>query len=281
MRVNDLSSDELNASPLEIDTLILQKMLSQGDVEQAIGFSNDLLIRSRSDSERDQLIEARLRMDRALLGAMGDSLVGAELRWCADRLNAIEAGSALHGLALLNLANWHANKGESMMALVVHSDISKLVGHPEDIRGLSRLETGRILISMGDKDPAMRHLWTAKLCFESENMLTEKLVCSLEWLNLALDEISKDAPTMSERIIKSSPRSAGGNTWIPGNPNDVRVIIEDLLPTLMRDLSGEERNDLGLILDAGIAIGESSWGNTMNSRITEIQDLRVVEALQS
>jgi len=276
-----LSSTKFDATPLELDTLIFQQMLSEGKIEDGLIFSNDLLSRSRSHEERDHLIETRLRMDRALIGSMDEAMIGQELRWCADRLNAIEPGSPLHGLALLNLANWHTNKGEQMMALVVHSDINKLAGHPNDIRGLSRLESARILVELGDLDPAMRHLWTAKLCFINEGMIAENLVSSLEWLNLALDEVDSIAPTMMQRIEKSAPRSVGGNTWIASNPDDVQSVVEELVPVLMSDLSGDQRNDLGLILDAGVALKISHWAEIMRSRASEIQDSRLIDVLQS
>ena len=127
-----------DATPLQIDMLILQKRISQGNLENIAELSEDLLNRSRSTGERDHHVEARVRMDRALLGIIDANLVGAELKWCVDRLNALCSGTALHGLALLNLANWHRNSGESIMSLIVHADIRKDLGHPEDIVGLSR-----------------------------------------------------------------------------------------------------------------------------------------------
>ena len=169
-------------------------MISGGETLEAISLSNDILDRSRSTDERDHLIEARVRMERALLGVMGEGNVGTELRWCVDRLNAICPGSPLHGLALLNLAMWHSNKGELMMAMAVHSDISTNSGHPSDIRALSRLEIARILSGMGDLDPAMRHLWSARNGFIDSGMSPEALVASLEWLDIALDEVSANAP---------------------------------------------------------------------------------------
>ena len=70
-----MSSDKFDASPLELDTLIFQQMLSEGQIEEGLIFSNDLLIRSRSSEERDHLIEARLRMDRALIGSMDEAMI--------------------------------------------------------------------------------------------------------------------------------------------------------------------------------------------------------------
>ena len=269
------------ATSLELDMLILQKKISQGDLENIGIFSEEILNRSRSTSERDHLIEARVRMERALLGITDTSLVGNELRWCVDRLNAICPGSPLHGLALLNLANWHRNVGESIMSLVVHADISKEYGHPEDIIGLSRLEAARIYVTLNDLDPAMRHLWSARKYFTNTNMTSESLVCSLEWLDLALEEVSENAPDMENRLQNAAPRESAGSTWIPSNPNDVIEIVEELIPILTKNLSGENRNDIGLIIDSSNILKVDSWKKILLERKSEIQDLKVLEALQS
>tara|TARA_B000000475_G_scaffold272113_1_gene271950 strand:- start:2308 stop:3138 length:831 start_codon:yes stop_codon:yes gene_type:complete len=275
-------SDSLEkATPLELDMLILQKKISQGDLENMSDFSEDILNRSRTNNERDHLIEARVRMERALLGIVDVSLVGSELRWCVDRLNALCPGSPLHGLALLNLANWHRNVGESIMSLVVHADISKEYGHPEDIIALSRLEAARIYVTLNDLDPAMRHLWSARKFFTNTNMTSESLVCSLEWLDLALEEISEKAPDMESRLENAAPRESAGTTWIPSNPKDIVEIVEELIPILTQNLSGDNRNDLGLIIDSSDMLGIDEWKNILSQRKSEIQDLKVLAALQS
>jgi len=269
------------ATPLELDMLILQKKISQGDLHNINLFSEDILNRSRTTTERDHLIEARVRMERALLGIVDISMVGNELRWCVDRLNAICPGSPLHGLALLNLANWHRNVGESIMSLVVHADISREYGHPEDIMGLSRLEAARIYVTLNDLDPAMRHFWSARKYFTNTNMTSESLVCSLEWLDLALEEVSDNAPNMENRLENAVPRESAGSTWVPSNPNDVVEIVEELIPILTKDLSGENRNDIGLIIDSSNILGVGEWKKILIERKSEIQDLKVLEALQS
>ncbi len=270
-----------DTTPLQIDMIILQKKISQGDVENISDFSEDLLNRSRSSAERDHLIEARIRMDRALLGITNSELVGEELRWCVDRLNALCPGSPLHGLALLNLANWHRNIGESIMSLIIHADISKNYGHPEDIIGLSRLEAARIYVTLNDLDSAMRHFWSARKSFMNNQMSSESLVASLEWLDLALEEVSDSAPDMDNRLENAAPRDSGEMIWIPSNPKDVELIVDELFPVLTRDLSGEKRNDIGLLIDSSDILGLSKWKNILLERIDEIQDPNVLEVLQS
>ena len=60
-----------------------------------------------------------------------------------------------------------------------------------------------------------------------------------------------------------------------------RSVIETLLPILMKDVSGEERNDLGLIFDAAAILPETSWSLALVDRIDEIQDSRLLDVLQS
>ena len=67
----------------------------------------------------------------------------------------------------------------------------------------------------------------------------------------------------------------------PSNPEDIKEVVEFLLNASSDDLSGPTRDDLGLILDASDVIGEKSWREALCSRLEEIQDPRLIEALQS
>ena len=220
-------------------------------------------------------------MERALLGEMENIDLGQELRWCVDRLASVASGSPLHGVSLLNLAAWHRNQGEHMMSLVTLSDISSDRGHPSDIIGLSRLESGRILASIGDLEPAMRHLWIAMRRLSSVEMPAESVVCAIEWLDIALDEIEEDSPMMDERIVDAKPRDSPGMTTVPSNPDDIRECVELILSLALVDVSGTQRDDLGLVLDASEAIHEPKWKSEIEKRSHEIQDSRLLEALQS
>ena len=274
-------SGDAASSRLQEDFQVYRQTILKGDAAAAIIQSASILERSRSKDERDPVIEAMIRMERALHGANEPSLVGAELRWCADRMNAMAPGSANHGICLLNLAAWHRNRGETMMSLATHSDISSSSGHPIQVLGLSRLEAARMLVSLDDFDPAMRHLWTARECLAESGMSPEALSASLEWLDIALEEVDSKSPRMATRVTDAAPRSGPGTTWIPANPEDIREVVESLIPVLLDDVSGDERRDIGLILDAAEVLREDSWLQLISERITEIQDPSVIEALQS
>ena len=274
-------SGDAASSRLQEDFQVYRQTILKGDAAAAIIQSASILERSRSKDERDPVIEAMIRMERALHGANEPSLVGAELRWCADRMNAMAPGSANHGICLLNLAAWHRNRGETMMSLATHSDISTSSGHPIQVLGLSRLEAARMLVSLDDFDPAMRHLWTARECLAESGMSPEALSASLEWLDIALEEVDSKSPRMATRVTDAAPRSGPGTTWIPANPEDIREVVESLIPVLLDDVSGDERRDIGLILDAAEALKEDSWMQLISERITDIQDPSVIEALQS
>ena len=260
---------------------IFRSFISEGKTKEALEISEIILAKSRNLNDRDYESEAWIRMERALLGACPPENIGSELRWCVDRLNSISSGSALHGIALLNLASWHLNSSEEMMALVTLSEISPSLGHPNDIIGLSRLESGRILVSIGDIDPAMRHLWTAMSRLSSEGMYAESLVCAMEWLDIALDEIDPKSPRMEKRISEAKPREEPGLTSLPSNPEDIREVIDLIMPLCLKDLSGERRDDIGLIIDASDALGEKSWKEELRKRVSDLQDTRLIAELQS
>ena len=275
--------DELlsRLSRLQRDVLGLQSLLVEGDIAKAVIISEDLLSRSRSKEERDLECEVRIRMERALLAVDGSDASGQELRWCSERLKAIAPNTALHGISMLNQANWHSNNGEIMMAMAIHAEITKDSGFPDEIRGLSRLEVGRILTAMDDLDPAMRHLWTARAIFIQAEMEAEAVVVSLEWLDLALEEVTEDAPRMLYRIENAEPRSVPGSSWVPANEQDVRDVVESIFSILTEDVGGTERTDLGIILDAAEILGEQEWKNSLLEKSKDIQDARLLEALQS
>ena len=86
---------------------------------------------------------------------------------------------------------------------------------------------------------------------------------------------------MDSRIADARPRENPGNSSAPSNPDDIRMVVESLMPALMVDLSGKSRNDLGLILDAGEILGDNDWRDLMIQRTEEIQDPRILEVLQS
>ena len=268
-------------SPLQRDVLSLQSLLIEGDIANAAVISEELLNRSRSKEERDLECEVRIRMERALLAVDGPDRSGQELRWCSERLKAIAPTTALHGISMLNQASWHTNNGEVMMAMAIHAEITKDSGFPSEIRGLSRLEVGRILTAMDDLDPAMRHMWSARTIFLDAEMEAEAVVASLEWLDIALEEVVEDAPRMLERIENAQPRSVPGTSWIPANSSDVREVIGDILPILISNVGGVERTDLGLILDASNILGVQEWQQKIAEKSEQIQDARLLEVLQS
>ena len=263
------------------DSLLFKSLLSEGKTEKALALSESILEESRKLGDRDFEAEAWIRMERALLGAIEQENVGNELRWCVDRLASVSPGSPLHGLALLNLASWHRNSNERMMALVTLADITSEAGHPVDVIGLSRLESGRILASIGDLEPAMRHLWMAMRRLSSSEMATEAVVCAMEWLDIALDEIDRDSPSMDERIVNAKPREAPGMTTTPANPADIREAVELILQSALKDVSGEKRDDLGLVLDASETLEEPQWREAIEELRSDIQDPRLIEVLQS
>ena len=272
---------EPKISPLMTDFQNLMMQVRKGETAAFAVKSNDILLRSRSGQEKNPEIEALTRMERALFGIGDDERIGTELKWCMDRLNAISPGSANHGISILNMGAWHRSKGETMMSLATQSNISPMSGHPTQVLGLSRLEVGRMLASLDVLSTAMRHLWAARGYLSDSGMIPEALAASLEWLDIALDEVNHVAPRMEYRVENAKPRDEPGTTWIPANSKDVREVVEMLLPVLLADVSGTDRADLGLVIDASEMLEEEGWFASIEEKIGDIQDPRLLELLQS
>ena len=262
-------------------TLIFKNLLSDGKTDEALLISEKILKESQSIEQRNHEIEAWIRMERALLGGINENKIGEELSWCLDRIEAVSPGSTLHGLAILNLSSWHRNKGEHMMSLVLLSDISVDKGHGNDVVGLARLESSRLLIQMEDLESASRHLWISRKYLSETSMSAEYLTSSLEWLNLSLDAINPDSLMMREKIKLAKPQIKSDNQNFGVNPQDIIELIDEIFPTISKNLSGEERDDLGLIIDATELLSEDRWISALKNRKSEIQDPRIVDALQS
>ena len=103
----------------------------------------------------------------------------------------------------------------------------------------------------------------------------------MEWLDLALDKVDTSSARMEERISNARPREKPDMTSSPSNPDDIREAVELILSISLNDLSGDIRDDLGLVLDASEIIGDTSWRDSLASRIGEIQDSRLIDLLQS
>ena len=270
----------MKLSPLRRDILRLSRSISAGDIASAVILSEELLNRSRGSEERDIEAEARIRLDRALIGAVEDSMVGAELRWATERMSTIHPGSPGHALALLNLAGWHASSGENMMALAIHSEITSLAGHPNDLIALSRLEVGRLHLGLGDNESALRHLWSSASKFESEEMHGEEAIALLEWLDIALDTLSLEARTMDEIIRDAAPRDPKHKTTASAHPQDALQVAMRLAETILEDLSGSQRPDLGILVDAAFCLKSETLAELLTSRSEDIEDGEVVKWIQ-
>ena len=69
----------ISLSPLRRDFLLMARTISEDGAVEALSLSEEILDRSRSGDERDPEVEARVRLDRALIGAIEEERVGHEL----------------------------------------------------------------------------------------------------------------------------------------------------------------------------------------------------------
>lgn len=225
---SDLSkqlSKQLNSIELEI--INFRSAQLSNDAESAQQCLANALEISRNKESRDHLLEARIRMEWGILRAsLGEfDKAGVDLKWAVDRLSSISEGHRWHGIALLNMAEWHQNRGEYGMALAVHAEISRHGPHLIEIVSISRRRAAEILIMKEHIYSAIRNLWIAHHGFRQTNMIEEAIEAGLHWIDLGLTEVSSDAQNMTTAIENATPRSAGEakpRVWI--HPDDLENI---------------------------------------------------------
>jgi hypothetical protein len=227
------------------------------DFDNAQNYLKDCVEASRSSTERNHTLEARARMEWGLLRftAGEEEQAGIDLRWAMERLKALEEGSIAHGIATLNLAEWHTSRNEGIMALAILSDINREGPHKEPIIATSRLQISCILFELGDFVSSQRHAWVAfKSCSKNE-MLDSAHQSALIWMDLSLTNIDDSAPRMSEVVSNATPRELGENPPCRAHPGDLKEVVEWCSDNWDLGFEGESRPDIAVLLEAERAIG--------------------------
>ena len=218
-----------NLNEIESHIIAYRYALLANDAESAQQSLNTALSISRSKEKRDHLLEARIRMEWGILRAsLGEfEQAGVDIKWAVERISALSAGHRWHGMALLNMATWHLNRGELGMALAMHAEISRHGPHLVEIVSTSRRQAAEILIGKNHLFSALRNLWIAHHGFRQSNMEEAAVEAGLHWIDIGLTEVSSDAPEMNTAIESAVPRSAGDpkpRVWI--HPNDLKMMYE-------------------------------------------------------
>jgi hypothetical protein len=219
-------------SEAELEILEFRKAQLSNNAPRAQECLTNALKISRGKATRDHLLEARIRMEwgvlRSSIGEFDDA--GIDLKWAVERMSAISEGHRWHGIALLNMAEWHRSRGEYGMALAVHADISRHGPHLVEIVSISRRRAAELLIEKDHVYSALRNLWIAHHGFRQTNMEDEAIEAGLHWIDLGLTQVSTEAPQMTAAIEGAAPRSAGepkNKVWI--HPSDLEVMYHWLI----------------------------------------------------
>ncbi len=226
------------------------------DFDDAQNYLKESVEASRRSTERNHTLEARSRMEWGLLRftAGEEEEAGVDLRWAMERLKAIEEGSIAHGVATLNLAEWHTSRNEGIMALAILSDINREGPHEEPIIATSRLQISCLLFELGDYVSSQRHAWVAfKACSKNE-MMESAHQSALIWMDLSLTNIDKSASRMSDVVSEASPRELGQNAPCRGHPEDLEEVVEWCTKNWNLGFDGESRPDIAVLLEAERAL---------------------------
>jgi len=224
--VNRLSQD---LNDIELQILEFRKAQIANNADLAQQCLATALKASRTKTQRDHLLEARIRMEWGILRAsIGEfENAGVDLKWAVERLGVLSEGHRWHGLALLNMAEWHRSRGEFGMALAVHAEMSRHGPHLVEIISISRRRAAEILVAKNHIYSAIRNLWIAYQGFRQTNMEPEAIEAGLHWIDLGLTEVSSEAPEMRVAVDTAAPRSAGEpkqRAWV--HPSDLEMMCK-------------------------------------------------------
>jgi hypothetical protein len=252
----------------DCENSFIQFRLSQihNELDNAQNHLKDCVESSRRSDERNITLEARARMEWGLLRftAGEEEQAGVDLRWAMERLKAIEEGSIAHGVAILNLAEWHSSRNESIMALAILSDITRDGPHKAQIIATSRLHIAGILFELGDYVSSQRHAWVAFKGCSSNDMADSAHQSALIWMDLSLNQIDVDSPRMSDVVANARPRKLGENQPCRAHPTDLKEVVKWSTSNWTMGYSGDSRPDIAVLLEAEKAVGKSEFAAKIN-----------------
>jgi hypothetical protein len=108
----------------------------------------------------------------------------------------------------------------------------------------------------------------------------EEAIALLEWLDIALDTLSFEARTMDEIIRDAAPRDPKHKSAASAHPQDALQVAMRLAETILEDLSGSQRPDLGILVDAAFCLKSETLAELLTSRSEDIEDGEVVKWIQ-
>ena len=282
---DEASSSKLEKMLSDAESSIIQFRKAQlsNDSDAAQEHLAAALQSSRNASQRDHLLEARIRMEWGLLRAsLGESeQAGADLKWAVERLKALEEGHVWHSLALLNMAAWHESMNEHLMALVLYGDFARNGPHTVESVSMARRRAGDILIQIGDMHGALLQFWIAHHGFRQTGLLDHALEAGLHWLDIGLTSVDSDSKLMTERVEQAKPRKAGEpRKQLNIHPDDVRMLLDWVLESPV-EVTGEYRPDLAVLLEADREISHGGIESIIEQNAALIQDENVLSLFQS
>ncbi|MDP6905936.1 MAG: hypothetical protein QF440_00785 [Candidatus Thalassarchaeaceae archaeon] len=246
-----------NLSTAENEILNFRRAQLGNDAEAAQTHLANALTYSRNSSSRDHILEARIRMEWGVLRSTLDEneIAGTDLKWAMERFSALEEGHPWHGIACLNMAEWHRARNEWGMSLAIHSSISRHGPHQIETIAMSRRMAADIYVEIGQMMNALRNMWISFHGFQHTGLMDLAVESGLQWLDLGLAFVESSAPLMDTVVENSTPRSHQEKITEPVvNLSDVKSAYNWICDNL-ENRSGLNRPDLHVLADTADMLG--------------------------
>ena len=246
-------------SPAEIKVLELVEARISGNIN--IGMIEQALVIARDPDTRDLALEGRLRMERGLVNFELNNIDEAreDLAWAETRLKSVAKASRDHDLSLLNKAAFHIAIDEHMMALHVHSEISRHAGHAHETIAISRIQAARIMIGFGHLFDAARNAFNS----HTHAIIARQTELAVEagaiFVEVSADFIDDDAEPFADQVAKSGPRSIGEDApTLNVHPDDIYGVLTWCINNSSQEYGGVERPDLQTLMILAKKLGKTA-----------------------
>jgi hypothetical protein len=236
---------------------------------------NSSLEIARDPETRDLALEGRLRMERGLvLFEQGENDEAKEdFTWAETRLKSVAKASRDHDISLLNKAAFHLAIEEPMMALQVHSDISRSAGHADETIAISRIQVAKIMLGFGHMFDAARNSFNSHAHAILAGQIELAVEAGAVFVEVASGFIDEDAERFAKQIENHTPRSAGEEAPILGvNSTDVHGVLEWCIANTKQGYSGEERPDLRALVMLGKRVNREDLFEDLLKSPNEVED---------
>tara|TARA_Y100000996_G_scaffold414485_1_gene405513 strand:- start:17 stop:1045 length:1029 start_codon:yes stop_codon:yes gene_type:complete len=269
--ITEFVNDKLTIAEKSVLELVKARLNGKIDLKMI----NSALKIATDPDTRDLALEGRLRMERGLvLFEQGKNDEAKEdLTWAETRLKSVAKASRDHDISLLNKAAFHLSIDEPMMALQVHSDISRNGGHAHETIAISRIQVAKIMLGFGHMFDAARNAFNSHAHAIFAGQIELAVEAGAVFVEVASAFMDDEAENFADQISEHKPRTVGEEAPVLRvNPTDVNGVLDWCIENTQQGYNGEERPDLRALVMLAKRIDRTDAFTELLSNPSKVED---------